>query len=368
MPPAEPVLIVALSGRQLAVSARRNGFVPLVVDAFGDLDMVAAAAGHATVPLTDAGRFDTPSLLAAAQSLAPSPVPLVWGAGLEAAPELLATLADGREILGNDEAAVQRAKEPRAFAWTLAGLGVPHPEIRVEPPADLADWVARTTGGSGGAHVRPSSLKGDHWQRLSPGTPVSALVAADGVSARMLGFSEQWVAGTKEAPFRWGGASAPATPALAAPMAAAAARVVAALRLRGLVSVDMLAEPVGFVVLEVNPRPGGALEVYEAAFGHSLFGLHVAACRGRMPDQACHPRRHAAAALVWAERPCRLPTDWRWPSWTADRGRPGTLIPRGAPVCTVRAVAPDAATARRRCARRIALVRERLVISRAAVG
>ena len=196
-----------------------------------------------------------------------------------------------------------------------------------------------------------------------PGVPVSALIVADGVRARLLGFSEQWSAGTVDAPFRWGGAVAPAAPALAAPMAEAAAHTVAALRLRGLVSVDMLAEPEGFVVLEVNPRPGGALEVYEAAFGHSLFGLHVAACRGRMPDSSFRPRRHAAAALVWAERPCRLPPAWRWPPWAADRGPSGTFIPRGAPICTVRAVGRDAATVRRRCAERISALRRRFAVA-----
>ena len=40
----QSVLIAAFSGRTLAQSARRAGYEPLVVDAFGDLDTREAAA------------------------------------------------------------------------------------------------------------------------------------------------------------------------------------------------------------------------------------------------------------------------------------------------------------------------------------
>ena len=136
--------------------------------------MAAAAAGHAVVPLDAKGRLDAPALVATAARLAPPPVPLVWGTGLEAAPALLAALAAGREILGNDAAATRRAKEPRELALTLARLSVPHPEILVEPPASLAGWVARTTGGSGGAHVHPTAatvITGSAACRACPSRP-----------------------------------------------------------------------------------------------------------------------------------------------------------------------------------------------------
>ncbi|HEY8246312.1 MAG TPA: aldehyde oxidase, partial [Hyphomicrobium sp.] len=49
------VLIAALSGRGLAASARRAGYLPLVADAFGDSD----TAEHAAVArcVTDAARI-----------------------------------------------------------------------------------------------------------------------------------------------------------------------------------------------------------------------------------------------------------------------------------------------------------------------
>ena len=40
------VVIIAASGRALAASARRGGYVPLVVDWFGDADTLALSAAH----------------------------------------------------------------------------------------------------------------------------------------------------------------------------------------------------------------------------------------------------------------------------------------------------------------------------------
>ena len=242
MPPAEPVLVVALSGRQLAASARRAGFAPSVVDAFGDLDTGAAASAHAVVRLDGRGGFDRTALGATATCLAPPPIPLVWGAGFEAAAELLGEIAEGRELLGNDAQAVRRVKEPAHLAATLARLGVPHPEVRLDAPSELTGWVARTTGASGGAHVHPCSPQGDHWQRRVEGRPVSALVVADGVRARTLCLSEQWSDGTGGSPFRYGGACAPTSLGPGTSMTDAAARAVAGFALSGLVSVDMLAD------------------------------------------------------------------------------------------------------------------------------
>ena len=52
---AETVLIAALSGRGLAASARRAGYLPLVADAFGDSDTAEHAAAARCV--TDAARI-----------------------------------------------------------------------------------------------------------------------------------------------------------------------------------------------------------------------------------------------------------------------------------------------------------------------
>jgi predicted ATP-grasp superfamily ATP-dependent carboligase len=88
-------------------------------------------------------------------------------------------------------------------------------------------------------------------------------------------------------------------------------------------------------VLELNLRPGASLDAYERAYGISMFQHHVAACRGALAALPEPPQRAAAACLVWAPERLAIPTGFRWPVWTADRGSPGTVVPAGGPVCTV---------------------------------
>ena len=73
---ADTVLIAALSGRGLAASARRAGYLPLVADAFGDSDTAELAARSCRV--ADAARigFRAKTVFAALAELeaaAPSP-------------------------------------------------------------------------------------------------------------------------------------------------------------------------------------------------------------------------------------------------------------------------------------------------------
>ncbi|MGH6944526.1 MAG: ATP-grasp domain-containing protein, partial [Geminicoccaceae bacterium] len=155
--PSEPVLIVALSGRALAASARRAGYAPIVLDAFDDLDTRACALASERVPTGDGWSFDEEALLEAAERLAPPPVPLVWGSGFERAPGLLERLGRGRPLLGNDAGTVRRIKEPFGFAARLADLEIAHPEVRRTPPPDPKRWLIKRVGGAGGSHVRPTT-------------------------------------------------------------------------------------------------------------------------------------------------------------------------------------------------------------------
>jgi predicted ATP-grasp superfamily ATP-dependent carboligase len=340
--PAERVLIVGLSGRALAASARVAGYAPIVLDAFADLDTKIAALALERVPVNADWRFDRDALLSAAARLAPPPIPLVVGSGFDRHPDLLELLAKGRELLGCPPQALTAAKDPLRFARLLDQLGIPHPEVRLDTPADPSGWLVKRIGGAGGAHVRRLKASeevqhGRYLQREQPGRPVSVLVASNGGSAVSLALSEQWPDPAPGRPFRYGGAAAPADlPAeLAAGLRLVAERIAAAAGLKGLGSLDTLVDDHTFSVLELNMRPGAAIDAYERASGSSLFALHVAAARGDLGLLPSSWRRAAAALLLWAPEPMAVDSSFRWPPWTADRTRGGTRIPPGAPICTV---------------------------------
>jgi uncharacterized protein len=369
---AEPdeFLVVALSGRALACAARRAGKRARVLDLFGDTDTRASATASAVVAGDLDRGFDPDALIAAAERIAPAASPpafgLVYGSGLEDA-AVLARLAHGRALYGNAPANVARAKDPREFFALLDALGVPHPETRFESPAAADGWLVKRAGGSGGAHVLHArsgggARPGRYWQRRVPGRPVGVSFLADGERAAVVGFAEQWTWAGAPASFRFGGAVQPAAlpPPTAAALVALLDPLVRALGLVGLNSLDALVDGERFHVLEVNPRPGANVDLFDAGGGAGLFALHVAACKGRLPAGPLAPPAATAMAVVYASEAARAPVTPAWPDWVCDRPAAGATIEAGAPVCTVLAAHATAAGARHLVNERAAAVSSRL--------
>ncbi len=335
------VLIVALSARALAVSARAAGWRPLAIDCFADLDLREAAEEWLQVPVTADWRFPECALLAAANRIAPDLVPLVYGSGFERAAGLLGRLARGRPLLGTGPAWLESAKQPLRFAEACRRLALPHPETRLEPPTDPEGWLRKRRGGSGGGHVQPARLpskgleNGFYYQRRVAGRPVSVLVVGDGRRARALGTAAQRMAPGRG--FRFSGCVVPAglPDNVVGRLTDAAEAIAAAFHLRGLGSVDMLWQNDGnFWVLELNPRPTACLDAYERAHDRSLFAIHVEACRGHLGELP-PLRRHAASEILFAEQAVRIPERFDWPAACRDRSPPGSVIPRHGPICTL---------------------------------
>jgi len=237
------VLIAALSGRGLAASARRAGYLPLVADAFGDSDTVEHAAAARCV--TDAARigFRAKPVFSALAELAASaatpPIGLVLGSGFEDRPKLIAALSRRYRLIGNDAQKVARAKNPAGLFALLDTLDIAHPETQLTLPSDARDWLSKRIGGSGGTHVVAAgsaerSAK-RYFQRRLGGVPFSVLAGAAGGGVQIVGVSRQWTVGTGPRPYRYGGAVGPVSlpPAIDAILRAAVERVCAALDLVG---------------------------------------------------------------------------------------------------------------------------------------
>src|SRR5262249_48061511 len=333
---------------------------PLVADFFGDQDTVAAAQGHVTLGGGFVQGFRERELIEALEHLASRHVPIgiVCGAGFEDRPQLLARLAQRWPLFGNSADKVARVKDPEIFATLCRDCDIAHPRVSLSPPPARKSWVAKRRGGSGGRHVAAASAielgEGFYYQSRVPGTPVSALLLANGVSAVVLGFSGRGARPPRRRPFGWGGGVPPAdiAPGMAERLAESACRLAAALSLTGLNSADFMVDGDDFWILEINPRPGATLDIFEAD-GVSLFSLHMRACAGDLPDAAAQLDGAKASAIFYAERDVIAPERFEWPDWSADRPNAGIAIKAGQPVCTVHARAAPGAGAR-------ALVNERL--------
>lgn len=358
----EPVLIAALAGRGLAASARRAGYAPLVADAFGDAD--TAEHAEKAMWVADAARigFRTKPLLAALDTLAASartpPIGLVLGSGFEDRPKLVAALARRFRLIGNDAETIQRAKSPAALFPLLDILGIAHASTRLSLPESPEGWLSKRIGGSGGTHIvaASASMVGEsrrYYQQRLDGEPASMLVAVSGGTPAVIGCSRQWPVGSGPRPYRYGGAAGPADLSAAAEsaMREAVGGLCDSMPLRGLVSFDFILVGGRPHLLEINPRPGATLDIFDDATG-SLFHAHVASSQGRQPLLPAIGGARAAGILYADARPLDVPPV-AWPAWTADRPHAGSRVARYRPIATVFAAAATAQSAFHSCRRRL---------------
>ncbi len=356
------MLIAAASGRALAASARRGGYVPLVADAFGDQDTLVAVEGHAHVDLLDR-RLDDEKVIGALAKLAVGlePAGVVCGSGFEDRVALLARIGARWRLLGNAPETIARLKDPLEFAALCRETDIAHPETVLDRPADTEGWLIKRAGGAGGWHIRPVrdddvAGEGNYFQRFVTGRAVSALLLGDGRRAVVLGLSEQWCSPLPLHPFRYGGAVRPAAlgDGMARRLTAAVQRLTAAVPLTGVNSADFVVDGDAFHLLEINPRPGATFDLFEPASGPSLFSLHVDACGGVLPAPApCFARAMAGGILYAAHDVKRMP-DLNWPDWASDRPVAGSAVKVNAPLCSVFASGASVADARQLLERRMA--------------
>jgi predicted ATP-grasp superfamily ATP-dependent carboligase len=362
------ILIAASSARALAGAARRAGFRPLAADFFDDLDTRAFCAANSLIEGGLEKGFTREMLLPVLEALAGNEAPcgFIYGAGFEDRPELLELVARRFTVLGNRPDVVRRVKDPMRLAALCAALNIPHPKISMEKPRDPRDWLVKWAGGAGGSHVAPALAAGTagekiYFQRMTAGAPVSILFVADGAKARVIGLSRQWAAPAPGEPFRFGGSLRPAgvSRELHGRLRRAAKEITAACGLCGLNSIDFLIEGSDYTLIEINPRPGATLDIFDDC-GGALFRAHVDACRGYLPPGRLGNRGAAAAGIAYARRDISAVPDFDWPEWTADRQKAQSQLRAEDPLCTIKARAAKPARARALLDRRTKAILGRL--------
>jgi uncharacterized protein len=328
------ILVVAFSARMLAELALRAGQAVTAVDHFGDVDLRRMCA-------TVAVRGPMEALVAAAEEVPARRV--VYGAGLENRPELVARLAAGRELLGCSPDALRRVRDPAQ----LAAAGLPYPRTfvgRAPSPGDDR-WLRKPLRSGGGRGVREwrggAVGEGVVVQERIAGVPCSAAAVADGRSAALLGVSEQLVGCFGARGYTWSGNLVPPRlpasedRALRTAAEAICARVAEAFALRGLFGVDLVWDGERAWVLEVNPRPTASLEV----IAPDAFTLHLEACAGRLPaSPRPAPATAAGKAIVFATEDVAMPATDAWEA--RDVPHPGERIAAHQPICTLLATGP----------------------------
>ncbi|MBV9197531.1 MAG: ATP-grasp domain-containing protein [Solirubrobacterales bacterium] len=357
------VLVVALSARMLAELAVADGYEVTALDRFGDVDLRAVAAG-ATAASNDA-------LAALARDADANAV--VYGAGLENRPDLVADLSRRLELLGTPPERLAAVRDPWAVAAAARAVGARAPETRRAhelPRAGASGhgpdrWLRKPRHGGGGRGVRRwagGRLRGNEiLQRRVEGLSCSAVAIGDGRRAAVLGLTEQL---QRPRSFQWmGNVSPPRLPEaeraeLDGRLRAVCGEVAARFGVYGAFGVDAVWDGRHAWVLEVNPRPPAALEL----FGPGSFEAHVRGARGLgVPTAGAPPATRCAKVklVLFAHRDVCAPDPAWWPAGLVhDVPHAGETIKRGAPVCTLISASAGPAELAARGARLLAALSE----------
>lgn len=288
---------------------------------------------------------------------ADQPVALVYGSGFERNPAILNTIARTFPVAGNNADTIRLVKDPASLSQLCTELRIPHPDIRFDAPEDPEAWLTKLTGGAGGSHVKPAN--GNHctgeryFQRFVTGRNLSALFIADRKKAHVVGFSRQWASPSREAPFRYGGAVR-----LQRYDRAKTVRIEQWLTgvtrltgLCGLCSADFVDDESGLHLIEINPRPGATLDIFDNEMT-PLVREHLRAIAGTHVSIPAYAGSKASAIAYTAKAISAFPKVV-WPVQTADHQMPGTALEAGDPICTVFATAASAAAAMRAVKNRV---------------
>lgn len=347
------VLLTGVSMRAAAQSAVKAGYLTHTIDAFADLDVPPPK--KRPVPIDGEGRFD--ARRASWDTVGVQADAVVYGSGFEDDSPAVSMISEGRVLWGNPPEVLRQVRSPRRLLEGLAGQGFRVPRIFEPadgegPPAGVP-WLEKPFCSGGGHGIRrwhpPGITPGCYLEEFIDGSPASIVFVARGGRAVPLGISRQLAGDVAfgATGFQYCGSilSHPADlfergVAVAATAHAVAMAVARDYGLVGLNNVDFIARLGVAYPVEVNPRWSASVELVERAHGFSMFGLHADACsRGTLPDDRLPLclRRAVGKAIVFARHDlfAHRSKEWLWSRDVADVPRPGTLIRRGEPVCTV---------------------------------
>ena len=368
------LVVAGISVRALAESARQGGWEVIALDLFGDTDTRRASTHWAAIGDASALRMAPERLRQELQRAARHPRVDGWvpGSGFEGTPELLAAGGSALPCLAIEPSTMQRLRDPAGFFGVLDRHRLAHPQVSLDLPADPAGWLAKRAGGCGGMHIRdagqvraePASRHADtYFQRWQPGTPMSALFVADGDRFRVIALNRLIVRAIWPLSHVYAGAIGPVSDdRLEQAVARALSVLVPEFGLRGLGSLDFLADVSEVHWLEVNPRPPATLQLHAGAWPAGLVRVHVDAVRGQLPVTAPHREPGVRGHLtVFADRHGLVsgndPAD---DPHVHDLPAPGTRFARGEPICTVSAQAGNVDDALRLLEARAARARRRV--------
>ena len=338
------LLIIANSGRLLTQSVNSAGYLPLVIDCFGDSDTEQLAHDNWVVEQLSINSLQ----LVIDQIIHLYSVEyVIVGSGFESQHNSLAWLQTKFKLLGNTSDIVKSINDPKEFSRTLQALQINQPETRFQPPRqDFDQWLIKPYASEGGIGIKrfqgQAGQQEVYWQRFQSGPVYSALFVAIAYKARLIGINRQWQTEQCQGQdFVFSGLiQVQDLPQYSATIVDWIAKLTVAYGLTGLNGIDFIVHDNQCWLLEINPRPPASIALYDQAM--VLIKLHIDACNGRLPEHInTQTAQISAYQIMFAQAPLTIPIAIDWPGWISDRPGADTKIGAEQPICSIIATAEN---------------------------
>lgn len=334
------ITIISRHARPLCENAHAHGWRVAAADGFNDWDTARFAA-----MLKPGGLGETPEAFLRAWETAPGP--LLFGAPVEAAPDILAEAARKKSVLNAPAEAVRAARD-FSFLREMAGDGIRFPLVSILPGAPKAPippkapFIVKSAKSAGGVGIRPDDGilgDGEYRQEFIHGESIGALFFSRANRCELLGAALHLNHG-----FLYGGGifPAPLSSGVRRVLENFGARVSAASGLTGWWGADFILNNEAVWLLEINPRPTATAALFGKLRGVDLVAAQMspdaAASFGRADDTGA-----VGNMVVYARNDFTFRGSAEWFDKNArDIPHEGSRINQGAPVLTLYAVAATA--------------------------
>jgi len=329
------VLVIASSARMLAQIAKNEGFKPLVIDLFADLETQLYAEDFKQIA-TLAKQYLQPAVDDFIKSYKVTQV--VYGSGFENHPESLLYLNSCLTILGNSPDAFIGLHDKTVFFAELNRLYIPYPSVCFSKQNEFEGWLIKPMRGQGGVGIKRflgEAIGSDSYLQIyQTGKQYSVLFLADGLHTQVVGFNSQWTTCLDDSrEFIFSGIINFCDLKFdqQAQVVGWLKKLVPLFNLKGLNSLDFISDGVNSWLLEINPRPSASMQLYEV----NLFERHIKASLGEFTHDLYHVNGYTGYQVVYAQHEIMVPDSFLWPEGCVDLPESGVICRTGQPICSI---------------------------------
>jgi len=336
-------LVVATSGRAIAQALSASGNTVAVIDGFADMDTCHVAKICKKVTRTNSS-LNANEVVKITSSLQDQFKfdGLLYDAALETNPDLLDAICFDN-VIGNSSQTLHQCNDISYFFSMLEKFDIPFPEVCIEPQPQAPNlWLTKNKFNTGGFGVSSfeqgdESTENIYFQRKLDGLNFSLTFFANGNDIQPIGFNTLWSKGlTDKVPYAYAGAinNVDITESLKSTAIHYAQSLTKVFNLVGLNSIDYILSDDCVYVIEINPRIPATYELYETKYG-DLINEHISVCKTKNFSSRQQSKLLRAHAIVYAPETIKVPINFSWPLWTADRPHAGEIISQYQPVCSI---------------------------------